>query len=76
MTPVQIIIAIAQLLPAIIAAMKAAEKALPAPGSGGDKLEVVRSVLSYGDKADELWPVAKPVVDTLVSVFNRAGWGD
>ena len=62
------------LVPAIIAAMKALEEAIPTPGLGDQKSEVIREILSAtNDKIDVYWPVIQKTITVLASFFNKTG---
>ncbi|TXH55652.1 MAG: hypothetical protein E6Q97_08360 [Desulfurellales bacterium] len=73
-----------QLLPAIIAAIKALEEALPMTGKGPEKLVVLREIISGSYENiegaavtfTELWPSIERTVKSLVDMLNRTGgWG-
>jgi len=65
---------IVQLIPAIVAAMKAVEEALPGQGAGEQKLALVRAIVEngYGTISD-LWPKMMPIISQFVAVFNAIG---
>lgn len=68
------VIAIFQLIPSLIVAMKAVEEAIPGNGAGEQKLALIRGILETADGAVAgLWPKIKPVIDMLVAAFNSAG---
>jgi hypothetical protein len=74
MNTVQKAIAIFNLLPAIVIAIKAIEDAIPGAGRGKEKLAALREMLSAIDGAfDELWPQISSIVAVLVSTFNSVG---
>jgi hypothetical protein len=61
-----------QLLPAIIAAVKAIEEAIPQPGKGAEKLEAVRQIIETVDEAARsLWPQIAATIAVLVGLFNK-----
>lgn len=68
------IVTIFQLLPAIIAALKAIEEAIPGAGQGEAKLAAVRAMLEAVDGGvGKLWPQVSGVVSVLVKLFNDTG---
>ena len=70
------ITAVLQLLPALIAAIKAIEDAVPGKGQGEAKLAAVREILESADKAaSALWPILVPAIGALVKLFNATNWG-
>lgn len=70
----QTISIVLSLIPALIAAIKAIEEAIPGQGQGEAKLAAVREIIEtvYG-QAFSLWPTLKSVIDILVSTFNKTG---
>jgi len=70
----QTLIFIAQLLPALIAAIKAIEEAVPGAGQGEAKLAAVRGIIEAVDTGyKNLWPQIQPVIGVLVGLFNKTG---
>ncbi len=70
----QTLILIAQLLPALIAAIKAIEEAIPGAGQGEAKLAAVRGIIEAVDAGYKgLWPQIQPVIGVLVGLFNKTG---
>lgn len=70
----QTLILIAQLLPALIAAIKAIEEAIPGAGQGEAKLAAVRGIVEAVDTGyKNLWPQIQPVIGVLVGLFNKTG---
>lgn len=70
----QAIIIIVQLLPALIAAIKAIEEAIPGQGQGEAKLAAVRGIIEAVDAGYKgLWPQIQPVIGVLVGLFNKTG---
>lgn len=68
------VIAIFQLLPAIITAIKAIEEAIPGQGQGELKLAAIRGILEgVNAKALELWPAIEKTISILVGLFNKTG---
>lgn len=65
---------IMKLLPAIIAAVKALEEAIPDGGKGAEKLEAVRQIMETVDGAAKaLWPQIAGVITVLVGLFKQTG---
>ena len=70
----QTLLTIAQLLPAIIAAIKAIEDAIPGQGQGEAKLAAVRGIIEAVDASyKSLWPQLQPIIGVLVGLFNKTG---
>ncbi len=70
----QNIVIIFQLIPALIAALKAIEDAIPGSGMGEQKLAAVRAMLEVIDgSVSKLWPQISGVIGVLVSLFNATG---
>ena len=68
------VIIILQLIPALIAAMRAIEEAIPGTGKGEEKLAAVRAILEAVDSgATKYWPQIQSVIGILVGLFNRTG---
>lgn len=68
------VIMILQLIPALIAALRAIEDAIPGSGKGEEKLAAVRSILEAVDSgATKYWPQIQSVIGVLVSLFNKTG---
>jgi len=69
-----ILTTVLQLIPAIIAAIKAIEEAMPGEGKGEMKLRAIREIIeaSY-DKAAAIWPAVEKTIGILVGLFNTAG---
>jgi len=66
--------ALLQLLPAIIAAIKAIEEAIPGQGQGEAKLAAIREILeSVSGQVSTLWPFIEKAISVLVSLFNKTG---
>ena len=62
------------LVPVIIEAVKAIEKAIPGSGQGDTKLDAIKQIIaSVDDKAAEFWPYIEKVIGVLVSLFNQTG---
>jgi len=70
------------LLPVVIAAIKAAEDALPGQGKGEMKLALVRESLEAafaiandaGVTFSEVWPSIERAIAVLVRAFNKDGF--
>lgn len=70
----QNIVVILQLIPALVAALKAIEDAIPGSGMGEQKLAAVRSMLEVIDGSiSKLWPQISGVIGVLVNLFNATG---
>ena len=68
------VIMILQLIPALIAAMKAVEDAIPGSGKGEEKLSAIRQILEAVDSgATKYWPQIQAVIGVLVNLFNKTG---
>ncbi len=68
------VIMILQLIPALIAALRAIEDAIPGSGKGEEKLAAVRSILEAVDSgATKYWPQIQSVIGVLVGLFNKTG---
>lgn len=65
---------ILQLIPALIAAMRAIEEAIPGAGKGEEKLSAIRQILEAVDSgATKYWPQIQAVIGVLVGLFNKTG---
>ena len=65
------VVTIFQIVPAIIAAMKAIEDAIPGSGTGEQKLAAIRGMLeTIDDSYKDLWPKISGVIGVLVNLFN------
>jgi hypothetical protein len=68
------IMTVLSLFPAIIAAVRAVELAIPGSGNGKAKLDIIlNSVLAIGEAAKSMVPVITSVVGIVVSGLNAAG---
>ena len=68
------IVTILQLVPALIAAIKAIEEAIPGAGKGEQKLAAVRGILEVVDSnVSSLWPQIAGVIGVLVNLLNSTG---
>lgn len=68
------IIEIMKLVPALIAAIKAIEEAIPESGMGADKLNAIHEMLkAISDNADRYWPMIQSVIGVIVALFNKTG---
>ena len=68
------IVIVLQLIPALIAAIKAIEDAIPGSGMGEQKLAAVRAMLEVIDgSVSKLWPQISGVICVLVNLFNAVG---
>jgi hypothetical protein len=70
----QTISIVLSLVPALIAAIRAIEEAIPGQGQGEAKLAAVREIIEavYG-QAFNLWPIIQNVIGILVATFNKVG---
>lgn len=68
------LIAVLQLLPVIIDAVKALESAIPLPGKGKDKLDTILGIVSdvAGD-VTSLIPAITATIARVVALFNKTG---
>ena len=67
-----ILMTIINIIPALIAAIKAIEAAVPGAGKGEEKLAAVRGILESVDASySALWPRLQPVVGVLVDLYNK-----
>ena len=70
----QNIVIILQLIPALIAAMRAIEEAVPGQGQGEQKLAAIRGILEAVDAGVvKYWPQLQSVIGVLVGLFNKTG---
>ncbi len=70
----QNLVIILQLIPALIAAMRAIEEAIPGTGKGEEKLAAIRGILEAVDSgASKYWPQIQSVIGVLVGLFNKTG---
>ena len=66
------VIMILNLIPALIAAMKAIEEAIPGAGKGEEKLAAIRGILEAVDAGVvKYWPQLQSVIGVLVNLFNK-----
>lgn len=66
--------ALLQLIPSIIAAIKALEEAIPGKGQGEAKLAAIREILeSVSGQVATLWPFIEKAISVLVALFNATG---
>ena len=67
-------IAILNLIPAIIAAMKALEEAVPGKDLGGEKSGAIKAILeATNSQIAVYWPMIQKGIDILASLFNKTG---
>jgi hypothetical protein len=65
------IITVLRLLPAIVAAVRALEEALPTSGSGKDKLAALREIMvSIDTWVTAIWPAIEKAVSAIVKLMN------
>ena len=73
-TALAILSAVLQIIPALIAAVKAIEEAIPGQGKGEAKVAAVREIVTVVNaEAVTLWPILEKVVGILVTTFNKTG---
>lgn len=68
-------------IPALIAAIKAVEDAIPSAGQGSAKLAAVGEILGAadqlangaGDYFAKIWPTLQTIAGSLVKLFNATG---
>ena len=78
---IAIIKIVAQLLPAIIEAIKAIEAAIPQTGQGAQKLALVRELIEAAFEAvqdagvtfADVWPAVQRLITKIVGLFNATG---
>jgi hypothetical protein len=69
-----VITIILSLIPALIAAMKAIEEAVPGTGQGEAKLAAIRQIVEAIDAGlVKLWPQISATISVLVTLFNATG---
>lgn len=67
-------IAILNLIPAIITAMKALEEAVPGKDLGGEKSAAIKNILeATNSQIGTYWPIIQKAIDVLAAFFNRTG---
>ena len=67
-------IAILNLVPAIIAAMKALEEAVPGKDLGGEKSAAIKAILeATNSQIAAYWPMIQKGIDILAGLFNKTG---
>jgi len=72
---------ILSIFPLIINAVKTVEAVVPQQGKGMEKLELIRSMLEAAYQSsnqvygafEQVWPVLKGTVDSIVKLFNSTG---
>jgi hypothetical protein len=71
MNALNTIMTILRLLPAIVAAVKALEDALPTSGAGKDKLAALREIMVSVDSGiTAIWPAVETAVSAVVKLMN------
>ena len=66
------VIAILQILPALIEAIKAVEQAIPGAGNGQSKLDLILNTIQAVDSKLSSDVVVK-VIGIIVGIFNKTG---
>jgi len=70
----KIFLQVLELVPAIIALVKAVESQFPESGKGAVKLAMVRSILEAAhDNITDMWPSIEKIIAVLVKFFNENG---
>jgi hypothetical protein len=65
------LITVLRLLPAIVAAVKALEDALPVSGQGKSKLAALREIMVSVDAGvTAIWPMVETAVAAIVALMN------
>jgi hypothetical protein len=65
------LITVLRLLPAIVAAVKALEEALPVSGQGKSKLAALREIMVSVDAGvTAIWPMVETAVAAIVALMN------
>lgn len=65
------LIMLLRLLPAIVAAVKALEDALPVSGQGKSKLAALREIMTSVDAGvTAIWPMVETAVGAIVGLMN------
>ena len=65
---------IASLIPVIMSLVKSVESAIPAKGTGAEKLALLKNILLSVDEGYEaLWPQIQAIVAAFVSTMNAVG---
>jgi hypothetical protein len=71
MNALNTIMTVLKLLPAIVAAVKALEDALPTSGAGKDKLAALREIMTAADAGiTAIWPAVESAVAAVVRLMN------
>lgn len=70
------VLQILQLLPAILAAVRAVEEAVPLSGKGKEKLDmVIESITAANESLSSVVPQITRIVAAAVRLYNATGWG-
>lgn len=68
------IIAILQLLPVIVTAVKTVEEIIPIPGQGKAKLELILGIIQdTGEDVGAILPLITKTIARIVGTFNAIG---
>ena len=68
------VLLILQIVPALIAVVKAIEEAASQAGIGKEKLEAVRQILEAAySGVSEIWPYLEQIIGVVVGFFNAVG---
>ena len=67
---------IMQMIPAILAVVKAVEEAVPLSGKGKEKLDmVIESITAANESLSAVVPQITRIVAAAVRFYNATGWG-
>lgn len=69
------------IVPLIVQAIQVVEAAIPAPGAGAQKLEMIKQMLQtsvniapqIGATFEQLWPTIQSIIANTVAAFNATG---
>jgi len=68
------VLIVLELIPALIAAIKAIEEAVPGQGNGEQKLVMIRTILENIEGfSKEVWPTLERTIAIIVGAFNKLG---
>ena len=68
------VLLILQIVPALIAVVKALEEAAGQAGIGKEKLSAVRQILEAAyEGVSDIWPYLEKIIAVVVSFFNAVG---
>lgn len=65
---------ILQIFPLLLEVLRSVEKAIPEPGMGKEKLQLVEQTMTIAyDGVSEIWPTVQAIITKIVDVFNSTG---